>query len=29
MLIAEPAGTPELREIFLSRPDVRLILGTS
>jgi len=27
MLIAEHTGTSELREIFLSRPDVQLILG--
>lgn len=27
--IAEHAGTPELREVFLSHPDVQVILGTS
>ena len=27
MLIAEHTGTPELREIFLSRPDVQVILN--
>lgn len=26
-LIADHAGTPELREVFVSRPDVRLVLG--
>jgi hypothetical protein len=27
MFIAEHAGSPELREIFRSRPDVQLIVG--
>ncbi len=26
-LIADHAETPELREVFVSRPDVRLVLG--
>ena len=28
LFIAEHAGTPELREIFLSRTDVHLVVGT-